>query len=177
MAKKSYMKMSLKPKIEVAKIINIKYMSIKIREALSSEIAILLDFEAGIIEAERPFDCTLKTGEIHYYDLLEMIQSEKATVIVAEFDHEIVGSGYAKILKGKDYQKFGQYAYLGFMFVKPTFRGQGINAKIIDHLIEWSKSKNISEVRLEVYDENTIAKNSYLKIGFKPIMLEMRMEI
>lgn len=152
-------------------------MSIEVREALSSEVEVLLHFEAGIIEAERPFDSTLKSGEIHYYDLLEMIESDKATVIVAEIDGEIVGSGYAKILNGKDYQAFDQYAYLGFMFVKPTFRGQGINKKIIDYLIEWSKSKNISEVRLQVYDANAIAKNSYIKTGFKPVMLEMRMEL
>lgn len=80
-------------------------------------------------------------------------------------------------MNGKDYQTFDQYAYLGFMFVKPTFRGQGINKKIIDYLIEWSKSKNISEVRLQVYDANAIAKNSYIKTGFKPVMLEMRMEL
>ena len=135
-------------------------MIIKIREALSSEIDILLSFEAGIIEAERPFDSTLKEGIIHYYDLIELIASEKASVIVAEVENEIVGSVYAKILKGKPYQKFDQYAYLGFMYVKSEFRGQGIYKKIINHLVEWSKSKNISEIRLEVYDENTIAKNS-----------------
>ena len=135
-------------------------MIIKIREALSSEIDILLSLEAGIIEAERPFDSTLKEGIIHYYDLIELIASEKASVIVAEVENEIVGSVYAKILKGKPYQKFDQYAYLGFMYVKSEFRGQGIYKKIINHLVEWSKSKNISEIRLEVYDENTIAKNS-----------------
>lgn len=152
-------------------------MSIIIREALPSEIDVLLSFEAGIIEAERPFDSSLKEGAIHYYDLLELIASNQSIVIVAEVNNEIVGSGYAKILKGKVYQKFDQYAYLGFMYVKSEFRGQGINKKIINYLVEWTKSKNISEIRLEVYDENTIAKNAYLKIGFKSIMLEMRMEI
>lgn len=152
-------------------------MSIIIREALASEIDILLSFEAGIIEAERPFDGSLKKGVIHYYDLLQLIASDQSIVIVAEVNNEIVGSGYAKILNGKVYQKFDQYAYLGFMYVKSEFRNQGINKKIINYLIEWTKSKNISEIRLEVYNENRIAKNAYLKIGFKSIMLEMRMEI
>jgi GNAT superfamily N-acetyltransferase len=65
----------------------------------------------------------------------------------------------------------------GFMYVKPAFRGRGINQRILQELIDWAKSKNLKEVRLEVYDENNIAKNSYLKAGFKPGLLEMRKEI
>lgn len=152
-------------------------MTLTIREATETEIAVLLDFERGIIAAERPFDNTLKEGEIHYYDLLELIKSPKASVVVAEVNNEVVGSGYAKILKAKPYQKYSEYAYLGFMYVKPEFRGQGINQKILQHLIDWSKKQNLTEVRLEVYDENIIAKNAYLKAGFKSNLLEMRLEI
>ena len=152
-------------------------MTIAIREAIATEIETLLDFERGIIAAERPFDSTLKEGEIHYYDLLELIKSEQASVVVAVVNDEIVGSGYAKILKAKPYQKYNEYAYLGFMYVKPEYRGQGINQKILQHLIDWAKDRNLTEVRLEVYDENTIAKNAYLKAGFKPNLLEMRLEI
>lgn len=152
-------------------------MTIAIREALETEIETLLSFEKGIIAAERPFDNTLKEGEIHYYDLLELIKSEQASVVVAVVNDEIVGSGYAKILKAKPYQKYSEYAYLGFMYVKPEYRGQGINQKILQHLIDWAKDRNLTEVRLEVYDENTIAKNAYLKTGFKGNLLEMRLEI
>lgn len=152
-------------------------MNVVIRRAIETEIEVLLNFEKGIIEAERPFDNTLKEGAINYYDLIELIRSERAEVLVAVVDDEIVGSGYAKILPAKPYQKFGEYAYLGFMFVKPKYRGQGINRKILDKLIDWAKAQSISEVRLEVYEENTIAKRAYLKAGFKPNLLEMRLEI
>jgi GNAT superfamily N-acetyltransferase len=152
-------------------------MTIEIRKAIETEISILLSFEKGIIEAERPFDNTLKEGEIHYYDIIELIKNKNAEVLVAVVDHEIVGSGYAKIQTAKPYEKHNEYAYLGFMYVKPTFRGQGINQKILQGLIDWAKSRNLTEVRLEVYDENKIAKNSYLKAGFKPGLLEMRIEI
>jgi GNAT superfamily N-acetyltransferase len=152
-------------------------MTIEIRKAIETEISILLHFEIGIIEAERPFDKTLKEGEIHYYNLIELIKDKNAEVLVAVVDNEIVGSGYAKILTAKPYQKHSEYAYLGFMYVKPAFRGQGVNRKILQGLIDWAKSRNLTEVRLEVYDENNIAKNSYLKAGFKPSLLEMRMDI
>ncbi|MDR0266138.1 MAG: GNAT family N-acetyltransferase [Sphingobacterium sp.] len=148
-----------------------------IRQARENEVDTLIEFEQGIVEAERPFDNTLKEGEIHYYDLLELIRSEEAEVLVAVVEDQLVGSGYAKLLDAKPYQKFKKYAYLGFMYVKPAYRGQGINKLILERLISWAKEKNISEVRLQVYDENTIAKNAYRKVGFKPNLLEMRMEI
>ena len=152
-------------------------MTVEIRKAIESEIEELLSFEKGIIVAERPFDSTLKEGEIHYYDLIELIRSKRAEVLIAVTNNEIVGSGYAKILPAKPYQKYTEYAYLGFMYVKPEFRGLGVNQKILLALIDWAKNENVTEVRLKVYDENTIAKNAYLKAGFKPNLLEMRVEI
>lgn len=152
-------------------------MELQIRKARESEINTLLEFEQGIVEAERPFDNSLKAGEIHYYDLIELIRSDKAEVLLAVINDEIVGSGYAKILKAKPYQKFEEYAYLGFMYVKPAYRGHEINQKILNNLIEWSKEKGLTEVKLDVYDENEIAKKAYLKAGFKPNLLEMRFEI
>ena len=150
---------------------------VEIRSAIEAEIEILLSFEKGIIDAERPFDNTIKEGETHYYDLIELIKSKNAELLVAVINNEIVGSGYAKVLSAKPYQKHTEYAYLGFMYVKPAFRGQGVNQKILNKLIDWARSRNLKEVRLEVYDENIIAKNSYLKAGFKQNLLEMRLEI
>ena len=152
-------------------------MTVEIRKAIETEIEILLSFEKGIIETERPFDNTLKEGEIHYYNLIELIKAKKAEVLVAVINNEIVGSGYAKTLPAQPYQKYGEYAHLGFMYVKPAFRGQGVIQEILLGLIDWAKSQNLTEVRLEVYDENIVAKNSYLKAGFKANLLEMRLEI
>jgi len=152
-------------------------MEILIRQAKPEEINILLEFEKGIIAVERPFDSTLKEGEIHYYDLLKLIESDDAELLVAVWGDELVGSGYAKILTAKPYHKHSQYAYLGFMYVKPSYRGKGVNQKIIDGLFQWSKAKGLSEIRLEVYNENEGAKKAYFKSGFKPNLLEMRIEI
>lgn len=148
-----------------------------IRPAQKDEIEILLTFEQGIVFAERPFDSTLKEGEIHYYDLVHLIEAPTAEVVVAEIDGQLVGSGYALIKEAKPYLKHSHYAYLGFMYVKPEYRGQGINRAILEALKQWAISKNIREIRLEVYDENIVAKKAYEKAGFKGNLLEMRMEL
>ena len=148
---------------------------IKVRPANNNDLETLLEFEQGVIEAERPFDPTLKAGHIHYYDLNKMINSDDVQLVVAEVDRIIVGSGYARIEKSKIFYKHSNFAYLGFMYVRPEYRGKGINRKIIDALQTWSLSKNIDELRLEVYYENLPAINAYKKIGFSNYIIEMRL--
>ncbi|MBP1167116.1 ribosomal protein S18 acetylase RimI-like enzyme [Chryseobacterium sp. PvR013] len=147
------------------------------REATEKDLEILLEFEQGVITAERPFNSTLIEGEIHYYDLKFLIQSPDATVIVAEENNEVIASGYALIKKSeKYYNQFEKYSYLGFMYVKPEHRGKGINKVITDELISWSKSREISEVRLDVYAQNESAIKAYEKAGFEPHILTMRLK-
>ena len=114
---------------------------IKIRIAILEDLPTLLDFEQGIITAERPYDPILDNDPISYYDIKAMIESDLAEVIVATAENEIVASAYAKIEVANTYFKFEKYAYLGFMYVKPEFRGKGINRKIIEELKQWSLSK------------------------------------
>jgi len=148
-----------------------------IRPATVGDLNTLLEFEQGIVEAERPFDKTLASGVIHYYDLKEMIGSSQAEVMVAEVNAEIIGSGFARIEKSKSYLAHSHHAYLGFMYVRPEFRGKGVNKKIIDALKAWAKKKNILELRLEVYHQNTSAIRAYEKLGFNKNLIEMRLDL
>ncbi len=148
-----------------------------IRKAKIEELETLLDFEQGIVVAERPFNPTLKDGEIHYYDLAKLIESDLSEVLVAELDGELIASGYVLEKEANDYEKHEKYAHLGFMFVKPKHRGKGVNQLILDALLEWAKERNLTEIRLEVYCENVAAIRAYQKAGFVSNLLEMRLEI
>lgn len=150
--------------------------SITIRPATLNDIPVLLRFEQGVISTERPFDPTLKK-ETHYYDLEEMINSPHIHLVVAMMDDEIIGSGYARIEKAKHYLQHSQHAYLGFMYTDPAHRGKGVNKLIIEALKQWSLSRNIEEMRLEVYFENGSAIHAYEKTGFIKHMITMRMGI
>ena len=94
-------------------------MSFSIRPATEKDIETLLVFEQEIVNAERPFDPTIKAGKPHYYDLKKLIASATAKVLVAEIEREIVGSGYAIIKKAQDFLIHTEFAYLGFMYVNP----------------------------------------------------------
>ncbi|MDI5898211.1 GNAT family N-acetyltransferase [Flavobacterium yafengii] len=149
--------------------------TITIRKAHPNDLEKLLEFEQGIITAERPFDPTLKAEKINYYDIEKMISAPHIEVLVAKIGSELVGSGYARIETAKHYLNHPNYAYLGFMYTDANHRGKGINAKIIEALKEWCNLQDVFELRLDVYNDNTSAIKAYEKSGFKKHLINMRM--
>ncbi len=150
---------------------------IQIRKASFDDLPTLLRFEQGVIEAERPYDPTLKIGQIHYYNLEEMITASHIELVVAELNSELIGSGYARIESAKPYLQHLHHAYLGFMYVVSEHRGKGINKKIIAALQEWAYSEQVTELRLEVYVDNLSALKAYEKLGFAKLLVEMRLNL
>jgi GNAT superfamily N-acetyltransferase len=148
------------------------------RTATLADLDILLEFEQGVINAERPFDPTIQEGHIHYYDIAKMIKAPHIEVIVAELNGEVIGSGYVRIEPAsKIFFKHKTHAYLGFMYVRPEHRGKGVNQKIIKALQEWALSQRVNEFRLDVYYDNAAALQAYEKVGFLKLLIEMRMEL
>lgn len=145
-----------------------------IRQASLDDLPTLLSFEQGVISAERPFDPTLKDGDIRYYDLEALIAAPHVELLVAELDSELIGCGYARIETSEPFLQHSQHAYVGFMYVEPAHRGKGVGGKIIDALKQWSLEQDVIEMRLEVYDDNLAAIRAYEKAGFQRHMLEMR---
>lgn len=151
-------------------------LEIQIRPARADELKELLAFEQGIIAAERPFDPTLRMGEIHYYDLAALVASDDAQVLVAECAGRLVASGFAQLRVSKEYVEHRRHAYLGFMFVAPDHRGRGLNGRIVRELIDWARARGVTELQLEVYAQNAAAIRAYEKLGFRPRLLEMRLD-
>ena len=146
-----------------------------VRRANRDDLELLLAFEQAMIEAERPFDETIRSGnDVHYYDLEGLIVSPEAEVLVAELGSEIIGSGYARIEAAEQYLDHDKHSYLGFMYVLPEHRGKGVNKLIIESLEAWSLSQGVSEMQLEVYGENVAARKAYEKSGYNALLLTMR---
>ncbi|HUB59742.1 MAG TPA: GNAT family N-acetyltransferase [Puia sp.] len=173
-------------------------MSIIVRPATPADLPTLRRFEQGVISAERPMDPTIQDGPIHYYDLTKMLASPHIHLVVAETAGDtnqpadttqptdtthpndqpiLIGSGYARIDPSRHYLKHTHHAYCGFMYVEPAYRGKGVNQLIIDALKTWAKSKNLTELRLDVYTTNDAAIRAYVKAGFTPYLINMRMGI
>jgi len=150
---------------------------ITIRKATIEDLPVLFEFEQGVLHAERPMDETLKLKNTYYYDIPNLIEDSSVELVIAELDGVIAGCGYAKIKKARDCFQFDQFSYLGFMFTKEDYRGRGVNKKIMNYLYDWSLSKGINEVRLEVYPTNIPAIKAYEKSGMTCSMQTMRIDL
>ncbi|GAA4344779.1 GNAT family N-acetyltransferase [Flaviaesturariibacter amylovorans] len=152
-------------------------MSVSIRTATVADLDTLYEFEQGVIAAERPFDPTLRPGHISYYDLAAMLDDPLVDLVVAEHEGRVIGSGYARVQAAKAFNAHPEYAYLGFMYVRPEYRGQGVNAQVLEALRTRARGRGLTELRLEVYAENAAAIRAYEKAGFAPLLVEMRMKV
>ena len=150
---------------------------ITIRKATIEDLSILYEFEQGVLKAERPMDKTLKISKTYYYDIPNLISELNVELVIAEINDVIVGCGYARIKQARDCFQFDQFSYLGFMFTKEEYRGKGVNKMIMNYLYDWSLSKGIYEVRLEVYPSNNAAIKAYEKVGMQATMHTMRIDL
>ncbi|KPM30279.1 N-acetyltransferase GCN5 [Croceitalea dokdonensis DOKDO 023] len=146
-----------------------------IRDAQPADLEILLGFEQELIKAERPFDSTIATDPVSYYDIAAYIDDAQVKVLVAELNNVVVSSGYAMKKQARSYLNHAYYGYLGFMFTVPEYRGKGINGLVLDKLIGWCRLCGLNEIRLTVYEDNLPALKAYSKSGFKKHICEMRL--
>jgi ribosomal protein S18 acetylase RimI-like enzyme len=148
---------------------------LKYREAVLDDLDDLYRIEQKVIEAERPFNASIKAGKTTYYDIEKLILESHSCLIVAEDGGEITGTGYAQIRASKESLQHDSHSYLGFMYVSPAHRGKGINGKIVDILIAWSHTRGVKEHYLDVYAGNASAIRAYEKIGFQACLVEMKL--
>ena len=150
---------------------------LKIRKALVNDQAYLLSLEQKVIEAERPYNSTIKSKGAVYYDLTSLLIDDASHIVVAEVNNQIIGTGYAQVRESKKSLKHSKHSYLGFMYVEPEYRGLGINKLIMENLIEWSKAQGILDFYLDVYDGNDAAIRAYEKAGFSKSLVEMKINL
>lgn len=148
-------------------------ISLVIRSATQDDLPILRQFEQGVIEAERPFSQNIRQGDIQYYDLPKIILDEAAELLVAQDGDELVASGYIQIKPEKPHFSTDDFAYIGFLYVVPEKRGEGIIIRLVESLMQWARDKGVTSFKLDVYATNSSAVRAYEKLGFKPDLVQM----
>jgi GNAT superfamily N-acetyltransferase len=138
------------------------------------DLPILKEFEQGLIREERPFDPTIRPDPVHYYDLKALVEDSETRFLLVQADGKAVACGYATRKSPRPYLDHTAYAYFGFMYTRPEYRGRGINGQLIGELKKWAHERGLFEMRLTVYPGNTPAVRAYEKAGFDAHLLEMR---
>lgn len=149
----------------------------KARVAHPDDLPVLLKFEQGVIAEERPCNEAIRKSDVIYYDLDKFLTDPDTSLQVVEHEGQLVGCGYAQLRASEAPFTHERHSYMGFMYVEPAFRGQGVNKMIIESLIDWSKEQGVYDFYLEVYTENQAAIRAYEKSGFEATLLEMKIHL
>lgn len=148
-----------------------------VRNATFADLGVLRRFEQAIVDAERSFDPTLRSGEVQYYDIERLLTHPDARMVFAQAANDVIGCGLARIDASKPYLRHAQHGYLGLMYTDEAFRGRGVNRMIVAALTDWCLSRGVMELRLDVYSDNQPAIRAYERSGFSKHLVEMRMPL
>ena len=147
-----------------------------LRKAELNDIENLLRLQKHIIDHERSFDAAIRKDAIYYPEakLKELVLSDEARVAVIEVDDQLMGCGFGTIVDSSGWDAYDKKGYIGMVYVDSSLRGQGFGKKILEDLINWFSKKEILDVQLNIYPDNTQARELYKKFGFSEHLLYMR---
>lgn len=148
-----------------------------IREARDGDYSALVALKQKVIEAERPYNASLKKEGAYYYDIEKLISDHDSRLVVGEISGAIVATGYVQVRRSKPALDHDSHGYLGFMYVKEEYRGLGLNKVIFQDLVGWSQRRGVRDFCLDVYAENNSAVRAYEKSGFRGSLLEMKLNL
>lgn len=147
------------------------------RKATIDDLSRLIALEQLLIDSERPYYQFIKTGSITYYDMEELITDTDTNLMVAVFDAQIIGSGYAQVRPARVFHTHDELCYLGFIYVDPEHRGRGVGRGIVDELLDWGKKQGLKHFQLDVYSVNESAVRLYEKAGFNKVTVKMELSV
>ena len=62
----------------------------KLRLAQPDDLPILLEFEQGVIEEERPYNDSIKTTKVNYYDLRDLLADPNTSLHPALYTESLI---------------------------------------------------------------------------------------
>jgi len=103
-------------------------------------------------------------------EILESLKKRNSYVFLAFVDEKPAGYIFARLCKGC-------YAFIvEELFVRPEFNKLGIGGKLLDLAIRRGKKLD-HDIKVEVYDWNTSARDYYLKRGFSVESVVLKMSV
>lgn len=88
-----------------------------VREAKDHNYRSLVALEQKVIDAERPYNASLKEKDAYYYDIEKLVSDCNSRLVVGEVSGGIVATGYVQVRHSKPALDHDNHGCLGFMYV------------------------------------------------------------
>jgi ribosomal protein S18 acetylase RimI-like enzyme len=116
-----------------------------------------------------------ENGHTYYQDhVRKMMDSDKAQVLVAMDQENVVGYSLALILESPPILTYSKRGFISDVAVKSGYRRKGIGTEMVARIFEWLDSQDITQIQVQVVCENEIGYNFWKKQGFKESLYVMR---
>lgn len=93
------------------------------------------------------------------------LENKEATVFIASIDEQ--PAGFALLYPSFTSVGMQRSWILNDLYVKESFRKQGVAHELLHQVIDFAKSTHANGVALETCDDNYVAQRLYEKVGFK----------
>ena len=107
--------------------------------------------------------------------LIELLEAEYSTVIVAELDGQVIG--FAEVYLKKDeanpFRVSYTYAHLQSMMVSKKHRRKKVGRHLLLAVEHWAKEKDASEIRLDIWEFDAGPLEFYEKQGYRTLRRAM----
>lgn len=141
----------------------------KILQKLNNEVYIHDSQFDSDLDLDRPFS----KGGIEY--LKRLADGKHGRCLIAYLKDKPVG--YIAMSELKFNHRKSKYIEVENMGVLAEYRAMGIGKLLMNEAKKWANELDIKKLFVVAYSQNIRAINFYNKFGFKPIGLEMEMDI
>lgn len=119
---------------------------------------------------------TEQNDDIEQQFFLETLDNDNVVSFVAEDNDKVVGYILGDF-KDLPYLINSKIAHVSNFGVSKNYRSQGIGKQLMDAFFDVCNERKIDEIRLGVYNTNTVAYKFYENYGFKPLEQKMVVDL
>ncbi len=157
-------------------------MSVTIRPAVKEDhpAIVTIGFETQEIHAEA-YPAIFRQGvsgiPIEYFT--RMIEGESSTVLVAEYEQDVIGYVFLNIQDTPPYSYLvpRRVAEISDIAVLRAHKSKGIGHQMFAASIEWAKTREATSLELQVWEFNKNAIDFYERLGMVPINRTMLLSL
>ena len=122
-------------------------------------------------------------AETYTKQMLQDVTEREGVCYIATTEEQVIGFILGVIDRHKDDPLYilshhtGDHGWIGEVYVRPEYRGQGAARLLIEKISEYFKAKGCTNIRLSVLADNQLARKAYDKIGFTERDIELSKDL
>jgi len=157
-------------------------VKVTIRKATTKDVSAIVELWKELMDlhkAVEPFFSRSRTGHKAFADFIakKRLASENAYVCVAAAGKDIVGYCMANIEKYPPVLQIKEAGRIENLAVTKKWRNKGIGQRLLKKVRKWFSEKGVCRIEVRVSIANKSATRFWAKMGFKPYLETVFLEI